>query len=113
MNSYNSRTALSVLSYVLITIVSTILLLEMYAPDIIKYQLSHSMFFSYLNALKYSGFPQWDVLLPLTTFLLCLTGGLFCTWFCGFLLKAGGAVLYALRCLTSGALKSLRTRLSA
>lgn len=68
MNSYNSRTALSVLSYVLITIVSTILLMEMYGPDIIKYQLSHSMFFSYLNALKYSGFPQWDVLLPLTTF---------------------------------------------
>ncbi|MGK3373398.1 hypothetical protein ACSLNF_23300, partial [Citrobacter youngae] len=56
---------------------------------------------------------QWDVLLPLTTFLLCLTGGLFCTWFCGFLLKGGDAVLYALRCLTSGALKSLRTRLSA
>lgn len=63
MNSYNSRTALSVLSYVLITIVSTILLLEMYGPDIIKYQLSHSGFFSYLNALKYSGFAQWDVLL--------------------------------------------------
>lgn len=88
------------MAYAAITLASTILLLEMYGPDIIKYQLSHSMFFSYLNALKYSGFSQWDALLPLTTFMICLTGGLFCAWFCGFLLKTSDAVLYALRCLT-------------
>lgn len=110
MNSYNSRTALSVLSYVLITIVSTILLLEMYGPDIIKYQLSHSGFFSYLNALKYSGFAQWDVLLPLTTFLLCLTGGLFCTCFCLVFHKTSKAVLCVLRSLTSRCLWSQRAR---
>lgn len=107
MNSHISR---STLAYATITLASTILLLEMYGADIIKYQLSHSMFFSYLNALKYSGFPQWDALLPLTTFMICLTGSLFCAWFCGFILKAGDAVLYALRCLTSGALKPLRDK---
>lgn len=100
MKPHITRTTLSAMAYAAITLASTILLLEMYGPDIIKYQLSHSMFFSYLNALKYSGFSQWDALLPLTTFMICLTGGLFCAWFCGFILKTSDAVLYALRCLT-------------
>lgn len=52
MNPYSSGTGLSVLSHVLITISTTILLLEMYGAEIIKYHLSYSTLFSYLNALK-------------------------------------------------------------
>ncbi|ELW1648883.1 hypothetical protein NTH58_003971 [Enterobacter oligotrophicus] len=101
MNSYNSRTGLSVLSYVLITIATTILLLEMYGAEIIKYQLSHSTLFSYLNALTYSGFGQWDGLLPLTTFLISLTGGLCCALFSGLFIKAFEGVTDVLQRLTS------------
>lgn len=106
MSSSHSRTDLSALSYVLITLASTILLLEIYGAEIIKYQLSHSGFFSYLNALKYSGFAQWDGLLPLTTFLICLTGGLCCAALCAVFLKASEAIINALCSLTS---RSTRT----
>lgn len=107
MHIQNTRTVLSVLFYGLITIVSTILLLEKYGAEIVKYQLSYSVLFSNLNGLKYSGFGQWDALLPLTTFLLCLVGGLICAWLFALFLKAFEGVPFVLLRLTSRSLKPL------
>ena len=110
MNVYRSGTALSVLTYAVITMAATILILEMYGVAIIKYQMSHSMLIMFFSGLKYSGFPQWDGLLPLTTFLICLTGGLCCAWLCGMFIKAWEAAVCTLYSLFSRGLRALKVR---
>ncbi|EJG2388477.1 hypothetical protein AM391_RS21295 [Kluyvera ascorbata] len=88
MQANNSRSGLVVLFYLLFATVSTVWILETYGAEIIKYQVQNSTLFSFINAMNTvsSGIPSWEILLPISTFLICLTAGLLFTCLCGLLL---------------------------
>ena len=88
MQTNNSRSGLIVLFCLLFTTVSTVWVLEAFGVEIIKYQVQHSTLFSFISALNTvsNGLPSWEILLPISTFLICLTAGLLFTCLCGLVL---------------------------
>lgn len=88
MQVSHSRSGLVVLFYLLFATVSTVLVLETYGAEIIKYQVQNSTLFSFINAMNTvsSTFPSWEILLPISTFLICLAVGLLFTCLCGLIL---------------------------